>query len=113
LSHNQHSAHAVILAAGVGRRLGAQDHPPKIMLEFGGRTLLQRHLGALEACGIQDISITVGYAYEQIEAEVQRLGRSERVRFVHNPRYREGSLVSLWTQSAFFAGGAASAAHGR
>jgi choline kinase len=31
---------------------------------------------------------------------VARLGWRGRVSFVHNPRFREGSLVSLWVQSA-------------
>lgn len=93
--------YAVILAAGVGRRLGnAADDRPKVLLEFGGRTLLERHLEALRACGVEEVSITVGHRRELIEAEVARLGQSDRVRFVHNPRYREGSLVSLWTQAA-------------
>ncbi len=95
------NAYAVILAAGVGRRLGtAADDRPKVLLEFGGRTLLERHLEALRACGVEEVSITVGHRRELIEAEVARLGQSDRVRFVHNPRYREGSLVSLWTQAA-------------
>ncbi|MFC7475029.1 NTP transferase domain-containing protein [Dankookia sp. GCM10030260] len=99
MSQHRKTARAVILAAGVGRRLGSQEDRPKILLEFGGRTLLQRHLDALKACGVQDISITVGFAHELIEAEVARLGWSDCVRFVYNPRYHEGSLVSLWAQS--------------
>nr|WP_264185667.1 phosphocholine cytidylyltransferase family protein [Roseicella aerolata] len=93
------TATAVILAAGIGRRLGIDGHPPKVMLEFGGRTLLQRHLDALQAAGIGRVSITVGYEREMIEAEVERLGWRDRVGFVHNPRFREGSLLSLWVQS--------------
>jgi choline kinase len=93
-------AHVLILAAGIGRRLGGHGDRPKVLLEFGGRSLLHRHLDALEACGVRDVSITVGHASAQIEAEVERLGRSDRVRFVHNPRFREGSLVSLAAQSA-------------
>lgn len=92
---------AIILAAGVGRRLGAAaDGRPKVLLEFGGRTLLERHLAALRSCGIEEVSITVGHGRDLIEAEVERLGWRDRVGLVHNPRYREGSLVSLWAQSA-------------
>lgn len=96
----QRIASAILLAAGVGRRLGgATDGVPKILLEFGGRTLLARHLDALEAHGVAEVGITVGYRRELVEAEVRRLGWGDRVRLVDNPRYREGSLVSLWTQS--------------
>jgi choline kinase len=37
----------LILAAGVGRRLGATAaDTAKVLLRFGGRTLLQRHIDA-------------------------------------------------------------------
>lgn len=84
----------------MGRRLNVAHDRPKILLEFGGRTLLARHLAALERHGVGDVHITVGYQHALIEAEVERLGWSDRVRFVHNPRYREGSLVSLSVQEA-------------
>jgi choline kinase len=93
-------ASAIILAAGVGRRLGAAGDRPKILLEFGGRTLLARHLDALRAHGVEEISITVGHQRELIEAALSGLGWRDRVELVGNPRYREGSLVSLWVQSA-------------
>ena len=92
-------ASAIILAAGVGRRLGAAGDLPKILLEFGGRSLLERHLDALSAHGVEDVSITVGYQRDLIEAELCRLGWRDRIELVVNPRYREGSLVSLWAQS--------------
>ncbi|HEY8612192.1 MAG TPA: phosphocholine cytidylyltransferase family protein [Roseomonas sp.] len=91
---------AIILAAGVGRRLGTAHDRPKILLEFGGQTLLARHLAALGRHGVQAVNITVGYQRELIEAEVERLGWSDRVTFIGNPRYREGSLVSLSVQGA-------------
>ncbi len=99
MSPEKQTASAIILAAGVGRRLGREGHPPKVLLEFGGRTLLARHLNALDAAGISEVSITVGYQHDMIEAEVGRHGYRGRVSFVHNPRYREGSLVSLQAQS--------------
>ncbi len=100
MSRHGEDISAIILAAGVGRRLGAAYGRPKVLLEFGGRTLLERHLAALRSCGVEEVSITVGHGRELIEAEVARLGWRDRVSFVHNPRFREGSLVSLWAQSA-------------
>jgi choline kinase len=97
---------AIILAAGVGRRLGDAHDGPKILLEFGGRTLLARHLEALARNGVERVSMTVGHQHTLIEAEVRRLGWSDKVRFVHNPDYRQGSLVSLSVQGeALRAGG--------
>ncbi|HEY4263773.1 MAG TPA: phosphocholine cytidylyltransferase family protein [Micropepsaceae bacterium] len=91
---------AIILAAGVGRRLGAADGKPKVLLEFGGKTLLQRHLEALHAHGVTDIALTVGHQAGAIRAALEALGYGARVACVENTRYREGSLVSLWAQRA-------------
>ena len=97
---------AVILAAGRGRRLGsAGEERPKVLLRFGGRTLLQRHIEILEYCGIADIAVVVGYRAELVRDEIKRLGRANRVRLIENPRYAEGSVVSLWSAAAAFAGG--------
>ncbi len=89
---------AIILAAGVGRRLAATHQGPKCLLQIGGKTVLQRLLEALDANQITEISITVGHEQAAIRAEVTRLGFGDRVSFVENPRYREGSLVSLESQ---------------
>lgn len=87
---------AIILAAGIGRRLGKDA--PKVLLEFGGKTLLERHLTALHANGVADVAITVGHRPDLIRAELSRLGVVNRVALVDNPRYREGSVVSLAVQ---------------
>lgn len=98
---------AIILAAGVGHRLGAAAaNEPKVLLKFGGRTLLEQHFAALRAHGVVDISITIGYQGDAIRRAVEKLGLGGRVRFVDNPRYREGSLVSLWAQQASLKAGA-------
>ncbi|MDB5408899.1 MAG: hypothetical protein JWL84_3811 [Rhodospirillales bacterium] len=94
---------AVILAAGVGRRLGGEG--PKILLKFGGRTLLERHIAALHAEGVTDIALTVGHEAAHVFAELRRLQLSDRVALIENPRYREGSIVSLWMQQAWLAAG--------
>ena len=89
---------AIILAAGVGHRLG--NAAPKVLLEFGGKSLLARHLAALHANGVGDIALTVGHRADLIRAELSRLGALDRVALVENPRYREGSIVSLAVQGA-------------
>ena len=96
---------AVMLAAGVGRRLGAGDRP-KALLEFAGKSLLQRHLEGLATAGVRQISITIGHAGELIREAADGLGGALAVSFVDNPRYTEGSLVSLWAQRALLRSGA-------
>lgn len=87
--------HALILAAGIGRRLdGAQGPRPKALLRFGGRSLLARHVAALRAEGVEDVAVVTGFEADQLRAEV---GDDPQVRLLLNPDYREGSVVSLWT----------------
>ncbi len=86
---------ALILAAGVGRRLSGFDLP-KIMLSFGGRTLLERHLSALDAVGVTDVTIGVGFKAEAVRRALDSLGRDD-VATVHNPDFERGSVVTLWT----------------
>src|SRR5579859_8062948 len=90
-SRGPSSVKALILAAGRGQRLGRPT--PKALLEFDGRTLLERHVSALQAHGIHDISITVGYRSRAIRSEIARLAVPHGVVLVDNPRYLEGSLV--------------------
>ena len=96
---------ALILAAGVGNRLGELGGDrPKSLLEFGGRSLLARHLDALAAVGVERLTVCVGYRHDAIEAELARHARMP-VTTVHNPHYREGSVRSLWTARAALGSG--------
>jgi choline kinase len=92
------SPRALILAAGVGRRLDSGDpsgrHLPKALLRFGGRSLLERHLGILRRCGVQDITLVLGYGEDAMRAELDALG-GEPPSVVVNPDFRQGSVVSL------------------
>jgi choline kinase len=89
---------AIILAAGYGRRLADSHDGPKVLLNFDGRSLLERRLRTLEACGVGAVSITVGYDADKIRAAVDRIAPGLDVRYVENPRFREGSLLSLLVQ---------------
>jgi choline kinase len=86
---------AVLLAAGVGRRLGQGDPRPKVLLEFGGRSLLERHCDALTQAGVGELCIVVGFEAEQIRAAVAALDPTLEIRLIENPRFTEGSVVSL------------------
>jgi choline kinase len=84
---------AILLAAGVGKRLGESHDGPKVLLDFAGRSLIERHLAALSAAGVDDIAVTVGHAADTLRATL-----GDRATTVFNPQYRQGSLVSLWVQ---------------
>jgi choline kinase len=103
---------AVILAAGIGRRLagadsagtGRQADMPKALLRFGGLTLLARHVALLREHGITDIAVTVGFGARHVIDALQHLGGSG-LEAIENPDFREGSVVSLWAaRGVLFAG---------
>ncbi len=91
---------AILLAAGIGRRLGQERPGPKVLLDFGGRTLLARHLANLAAAGVRRLTIVVGFEAERLKAAVAELAPAFPVDFVVNPRFREGSAVSLAAAAA-------------
>jgi choline kinase len=90
--------HAIILAAGRGSRL-ADDNPdgqPKCLMEFGGRSLLARHLDLLYRFGIRQAHLVLGYEADRIIDHVGRLASRPDVAFHFNPRFDLGSVLSLW-----------------
>lgn len=88
---------AAMLAAGIGKRLGAKrGRRPKVLLEFGGRTLLQRHLEILAHVGICELVLVTGYRADAVEAALARAHPPIAVETVHNADYQRGSIVSLW-----------------
>jgi len=81
---------AIILSAGQGSRLGhLTDDRPKCLIEFNGRTLLDRQLDALAANGVEEAVVVTGFRDDQIEAALERRGDAPpRVRTVYNPFYK-------------------------
>ncbi len=86
-----------MLVAGVGKRLGsADDRPPKVLLEIGGKSLLRRHIEIVRSVGVAELVLATGYRAELIERELEALGASGFARTCLNPDYETGSVVSLW-----------------
>ena len=81
---------AIILSAGQGSRLGhLTDDRPKCLIEFNGRTLLDRQLDALAANGVEEAVVVTGFRDDQIEAALKRRGdAAPYVRTVYNPFYK-------------------------
>jgi len=92
---------AFIMAAGIGKRLGTDNEgPPKCLLEFSGKTLLQRHFDILSHCGISEVVIGVGYRSDHIERAITANGNGIEVSTVFNPDYEKGSVITLKTTLA-------------
>jgi len=63
---------AIILAAGVGKRLWTvTQHRPKCLIQIGGHTLLHRYLATLASLAIQRADIVVGYKQEMIRSAAE------------------------------------------
>jgi choline kinase len=84
---------AIIVAAGMSSRLyPLTSELPKGLLRVGGQPILERSIGLLNASGVDDIIVVVGYCQEKIHAALRG-----RARFVSNPLYqRTNNMASLW-----------------
>ena len=78
---------ALIIAAGLGSRLKKHTEDlPKCMLDFGGKTLLQRQLDAYKKNGVNDISLIKGYKKEKINYK--------GIRYFENTDYRNNNILN-------------------
>ena len=93
---------AIILAAGVGRRLQSRDLP-KSLLSFSGRSLLERHVRALRAIGVEDIHVVGGHRIDAISDELTRIGGP--VHLHENEHYTRGSMLSLMVMAPLLRAG--------
>ena len=89
---------AIILAAGVGKRFKAlTDHRPKCLIQVSGKTLLERTLAALGAAGVREAVIVIGYRGDMIVEEIGERCGAVSVRYIRNPQYEKGAILSLWS----------------
>jgi choline kinase len=80
---------AIILSAGQGSRLGhLVDDQPKCLIEFNGRSLLDRQLDTLEACGVHEAVVVTGFHDELVNEAIARRSGGPEVRTVYNPFYK-------------------------
>jgi L-glutamine-phosphate cytidylyltransferase len=88
------SMQAVLLAAGLGSRLGSlTERLPKALIPVGGQPLLTYAVRFALAAGARDVIVVGGYGYDLVAAEVH--SRALPVRLLENTGFRDGNLVSL------------------
>ena len=89
---------AIILSAGQGSRLGhLTDDRPKCLIEFAGKSLLDRQLDALAANGVDEVVVVTGFRDDQIEAVLAKRCGGPTVRTVFNPFFKVAdNLGSLY-----------------
>ena len=91
---------ALILAAGIGKRLKASV--PKILLKIGNKNLLERHFQNLLSLGIRNIGIVIGYKSNQLTNFIKKIDIKKNIKIFRNSRYKLGSIVSLVCAGKFF-----------
>jgi len=95
---------AVLLAAGLGSRLGSlTERLPKALIPVGGQPLLAYAVRFALAAGARDVIVVGGYGYDLVAGEVQ--SRALPVRLIENAAFRDGNLVSLQTARPHVDGG--------
>ena len=89
---------AVILAAGMGRRLGElTGDNTKCMLEVNGVKLIDRALESLSECNLSRIILVVGYKRENVKAYVGNSYKGIDIIYVDNPIYdKTNNIYSLY-----------------
>ena len=77
---------AIILAAGQGTRLKKYtENLPKGMLEFQGKTIIERQLETYRSMGIDDIIVVRGFAADKINYPCAK--------YYENPNYATTNMV--------------------
>ena len=73
---------AVIIAAGVGSRLGKLTKEiPKPLINVNGKSIIERQIDSFRKCGINEIIVITGYKNHKFDLE--------DVEYVFNPDYAE------------------------
>ena len=87
ISINNSKTKSLIIAAGLGSRLKDKTkNIPKCMLDFGGKTLLQRQLSSYKKCGIDDISLVRGYKKNKINYK--------DIKYFYNDDYENNNILN-------------------
>lgn len=89
---------AVILSAGQGKRLlPLTADTPKCALPIGGKTLIDWQLDHLARCGIDSVSIVIGFGADRVERLLQHRNTPHHIQTRYNPFYAMAdNLVSCW-----------------
>ena len=89
---------AIILAAGMGKRLGELTQGnTKCMIRVGGETLIERVLRQLDALHLSRIIIVIGYKGAELQEYLANVSVQTPIVFVENPIYdKTNNIYSLY-----------------
>ena len=96
---------AVILAAGMGKRLGELTKGnTKCMIEVGGETLISRLLRQLDKHSLSKIIFVVGYKAQELKDYLATLQVQTSIEFVENTVYdKTNNIYSLYLAKDYLA----------
>ena len=88
---------AVILAAGMGKRLkNLTQNNTKCMIRVNGETLIERTLRILDKKGLSRVVLVVGYEARNLMDYVRELEIKTPIRFIDNSvYYKTNNIYSL------------------
>ena len=69
----------------------------KVLIEFGGKSLLERHVMHLARLEIRKLTVVTGFAADKVRARFDDLSARYKVQIneIHNPDFTEGSVLSM------------------
>lgn len=96
---------AIILAAGMGNRLGEfTSDRTKCMITVNGVTLIERMLSQIDGKGFKRIIIVTGYEGEKLKNYISSLAVKTPIKYIDNPVYNiTNNIYSLYLASGFLA----------
>ncbi len=97
IKKNFKTMQAIILAAGMGKRLGAKTREnTKCMIEVGGVKLIDRMLDQLSDLNLSRIIIVTGYKGDSLRAHIEDSHKDLNIKYIDNPIYnRTNNIYSL------------------
>lgn len=84
---NNSGVAAIVLAAGMSRRMGT----PKQLLRIAGKTVLEHTLAKVRESAVDEIVLVLGFAADAVEKEIS----TEGIKIVRNEDYQQGMGTSL------------------
>ena len=86
--------HAIILAAGMGKRLKElTQNSTKCMVKVNGVTLIDRMLHQIENLHLSRIIIVVGYKGQKLIDYIGTLGIQTPIEYINNPVYEKTNNI--------------------
>lgn len=88
----------IILSAGQGKRLLPMTATlPKCLLTVQGKTIIEWQIDELHKCGIEEITVVVGYNADKVEELLRQRYGTKKIKTRYNADYATtDNLISCW-----------------